>query len=92
MSSSSKLIAFSLGNGASTFSEDRSGLALLEPFNLVENALWANDYPHHEGTWPHSAEAIERQMGGLKEESRAKILGLNAAKMFKFDVPAKYTA
>jgi len=25
-------------------------------------------------------------MGHLKEESRAKILGLNAAKMFKFDV------
>ena len=25
-------------------------------------------------------------MGALKDESRAKILGLNAAKMFKFDV------
>jgi predicted TIM-barrel fold metal-dependent hydrolase len=27
-------------------------------------------------------------MGGLKEESRTKILGLNAARMFKFDVDA----
>ena len=54
--------------------------------------MWANDYPHHEGTWPHSAQAIERQMGHLKEETRAKVLGLNAAKFFKFNVPAKYSA
>ena len=27
--------------------------------------LWANDYPHHEGSWPHSAASIERQMAGL---------------------------
>ena len=48
--------------------------------------MWANDYPHAEGTWPHSAEAIEREMGQLKEDQRAKILGLNAARIFKFDV------
>ena len=29
----------------------------------TDNFMWANDYPHHEGTWPHSAEAIERTMG-----------------------------
>jgi hypothetical protein len=34
----------------------------------------------------HSAEAIEREMGHLSDSARAKILGLNAAKMFKFDV------
>jgi predicted TIM-barrel fold metal-dependent hydrolase len=74
------------GNGAATFQEDKPGLMLAEAYNLVDNFMWANDYPHAEGTWPHSAEAIEREMGHLKEESRAKILGLNAAKMFKFDV------
>ncbi len=72
-------------HGAASFQEDLSGLKLAEPFNLVDNFMWANDYPHAEGTWPHSAEAIERQMGHLKDESRAKILGLNMAKMFKFD-------
>ena len=54
--------------------------------------MWANDYPHHEGTWPHSAEAIERTMGGLATRARAKILGLNAARFFEFDVPARYRA
>ena len=34
--------------------------------------MWANDYPHHEGSWPHSAASIERQMAGLSDESRAQ--------------------
>jgi len=73
-------------NGAASFQEDPAGLALAERFDLVDNFMWANDYPHAEGTWPHSAEAIEREMGQLKEVQRAKILGLNAARIFKFDV------
>jgi len=75
-------------HGAASFQDDPIGLELAEKHNLVGNFLWANDYPHHEGSWPHSAESIERQMGGLKEESRTRILGLNTAKMFKFDVDA----
>jgi predicted TIM-barrel fold metal-dependent hydrolase len=47
--------------------------------------LWANDYPHHEGCWPHSAAAIERNMGHLSDASRAKILGLNAARLFNLE-------
>ena len=74
-------------HGAVAFQEDRAGLGLAKQFDLVDNFLWSNDYPHHEGSWPHSAEAIERQMGHLNETDREKILGLNAAKMFNFDVP-----
>ena len=46
--------------GFASFGEDPPGLLTAEPFDLVDNFLWANDYPHHEGTWPHSAQAIER--------------------------------
>jgi predicted TIM-barrel fold metal-dependent hydrolase len=70
--------------GFATFGEDRPGLALIEEYGLEDNFMWANDYPHHEGTWPHSAEAIERQMGKLGEATRAKVLGENAAKVFGF--------
>ncbi len=70
-----------------SFQEDPTGLALAEKYNLTDNFMWANDYPHHEGTWPHSAEAIERTMPGLAEPQRAKILGLNAAQFFKLEVP-----
>jgi predicted TIM-barrel fold metal-dependent hydrolase len=68
------------------FQEDRAGLGLALQFDLVDNFLWSNDYPHHEGSWPHSAEAIERQMGRFDEDQRARILGLNAARMFNFEV------
>ncbi|WP_399680536.1 amidohydrolase family protein [Xenophilus sp.] len=77
--------------GFATFGEDRAGLALMEEHGLENNFMWANDYPHHEGTWPHSAEAIERQMGGLTEASRAKVLGESAARVFGFkELGAKY--
>jgi predicted TIM-barrel fold metal-dependent hydrolase len=49
--------------------------------------MWANDYPHHEGTWPHSEEAIERTMPHLSDQARAKILGLNAARLLGIEVP-----
>ena len=76
-------------HGFSTFQEDHAGLALAVEYDLVDNFMWANDYPHHEGTWPHSAAAIERTMAGLDDAQRAKILGLNAARVFGLEVPAQ---
>lgn len=79
-------------NGFASFGEDPPGLALMRECNLSNNFLWANDFPHHEGTWPHSAAAIERTMGGLSDAERARVLGLNAAEIFKFPAPARYAA
>jgi predicted TIM-barrel fold metal-dependent hydrolase len=78
-------------NGFATFQEDKPGLDLAREHNLVENFMWANDYPHHEGTWPHSAEAIERTMTNLDDAERAAILGLNAARVFGFAIPDRYS-
>jgi predicted TIM-barrel fold metal-dependent hydrolase len=77
-------------NGFATFQEDKPGLDLAREHGLVENFMWANDYPHHEGTWPHSAEAIERTMVNLNDAERAAILGLNAARVFGFSIPERY--
>ncbi len=77
-------------NGFASFGEDAPGLELMRSHGLGNNFLWANDFPHHEGTWPHSAAAIERTMGGLDDGERAKVLGLNAARIFKFDIPQRY--
>jgi predicted TIM-barrel fold metal-dependent hydrolase len=79
-------------HGYCSFQEDKVGIDLAVAYDLVGNCLWANDYPHHEGSWPHSAEAIERQMGNLSDTQRAMILGLNAAKLFGFEVPKDYLA
>ncbi len=73
-----------------SFGEDTSGLALGVSHDLIDNYLWANDYPHHEGTWPHSAAAVERTMSDLTDEQRAKVLGLNAARLWNIDVPARF--
>jgi predicted TIM-barrel fold metal-dependent hydrolase len=78
-------------HGFASFQEDRPGLELAEQWGLTDCLMWANDYPHHEGTWPHSAQAIERTMGHLGESARARILGLNAARLFGFRVPPGYT-
>lgn len=76
--------------GFASFQDDEVGLELARAHDLVGNFLWANDYPHHEGSWPHSAEAIERTMSGLTDEERARILGLNAAELFKFPIPDEF--
>jgi len=55
-------------HGTASFQEDVAGLRLAEQFNLVDNFMWANDYPHAEGSWPHSAEAIEREMPLLSDQ------------------------
>ncbi len=81
---------FFRSNGFATFQEDKPGLDLAREHRLVDNFLWANDYPHHEGTWPHSAPAIERTMSQLSDGERAKILGLNAARIFNLDIPVRY--
>ena len=77
-------------HGFATFQEDKAGLDVAREHRLVDNFMWANDYPHHEGTWPHSAAAIERTMAQLTDAERAKILGLNAARVFRFPVPERY--
>jgi predicted TIM-barrel fold metal-dependent hydrolase len=73
-------------NGAASFQEDPPGVDLMEKYGLEENFMWANDYPHHEGSWPHSEQAIERTMGALDDSQREKLLGANAARFFGFDV------
>jgi hypothetical protein len=74
-------------NCFSTFVDDPAGLALMERYDLVDNFLWSNDYPHHEGSFPYSAQSIERQLQPFSEPVRAKLLGLNAARIFGLSVP-----
>lgn len=76
-------------NGFASFEEDHAGLMAIDPrlydshYRRLDNCyLWGNDAPHHEGTWPFSAQAIERQMKHLTEEQRVKLLGENAVRCF----------
>lgn len=70
--------------GYASFQDDPIGLETRKWVG-VENLLWGDDYPHHEGTWPRSQEVIDRTMADMTEEERQKVLGLNAAKLYGFE-------
>ncbi len=52
----------------------------------TDNCMWSNDFPHGNSTWPNSRVVIERDLGGLSSDVRAKILSGNVIKLY--DLPA----
>lgn len=50
----------------------------------AKNVMWGSDYPHAEGTFPASRRILTKLFEGLDvgEQTRADILGLNAARLF----------
>ena len=48
--------------------------------------MWGSDYPHDEGTFPHSREVIERTFKDVPEDEKRMIVGENAAKLYGFSV------
>jgi predicted TIM-barrel fold metal-dependent hydrolase len=74
--------------GAVTFQRDPVGLANI-PFTGDRSLMWGSDYPHPEGTWPHSQEALARQLGDLPEDTIDRIVTRNAAELYRFRVPSE---
>ncbi len=54
----------------------------------VDNILWGNDFPHPEGTWPHTKEFLEGAFNDIPEDETRRILGESSAEMFGFDTAA----
>jgi hypothetical protein len=52
----------------------------------VDRIMWGVDYPHSEGTFPYSREAISLTFSAVPPAEVADMLGLTAAKVFNFDV------
>ena len=48
--------------------------------------MWGSDYPHDEGTFPHSQEVIERTFANISEEDKIKIVGENAARLYSINL------
>jgi predicted TIM-barrel fold metal-dependent hydrolase len=67
-----------------TFQEDPPGIRNLEV--LDDCIAWGSDYPHMEGTFPHSRESIQKHMGDLPVETQRKLCAENAARFFGFDL------
>ena len=67
--------------GFITFTDDPVGLRNLE-FTGADSMLWGSDYPHDEGSFPHSREVIARTFDGLSDDDREKIVFGNAARIY----------
>ena len=73
--------------GHLTFSDDPVALHNIR-FTGADCLLWGSDYPHDEGTFPHSRAVIARTFEGVSGEDTRKIVHDNAARLYGFDAPA----
>ena len=48
--------------------------------------MWGADYPHHEGSYPHSRLALRLLFSDLPEDEVRQITSTNAAKVYGFDL------
>lgn len=52
----------------------------------VEHILWGSDYPHYEGTYPHTRLAMRHAFCQMDRKEVRAILGENAARLYGFDL------
>ncbi len=50
-------------------------------------ACGPNDFPHPNSTWPNSRKVIERDLGHLPADKRAKLVRENVVKLYGLRVP-----
>jgi len=66
------------------FFKDTVGIGLVDKIG-VDNIMFETDYPHQDGTYPHSKQLAEELFGHLDEESVYKIARGNAIKLLGLD-------
>jgi predicted TIM-barrel fold metal-dependent hydrolase len=69
-----------------TFFNDSVGGRCLEWWG-ADNCMWSNDFPHENSTWPNSRKVIQRDLGYLPAEKRAKLVCTNVAKLYNLEIP-----
>ena len=65
-----------------TFQDDRAGVLGAESLNMIDNYMWASDYPHGGSTWPNSQAINQAQFHGVASDVRHKLIWQNAAKFY----------
>jgi predicted TIM-barrel fold metal-dependent hydrolase len=67
--------------GYVTFGEDPIGLRNRD-YTGVECLMWGSDYPHDEGTFPHSQKVIAETFKDISDEETALMVGGNVARLY----------
>ena len=73
-----------------SFQEDAIGIRLRDVIGTGK-MMWGSDYPHSESTFPRSRQILGEILEGVPDDEWAKIVGLNTARVYNFDV-ARLTA
>jgi predicted TIM-barrel fold metal-dependent hydrolase len=53
----------------------------------IDSIIWGNDFPHPEGTWPHTRDWLRIRFHDVPEEETRKMLGRNALRCYDVDAP-----
>ena len=56
--------------------------------NGLSNLMWGRDYPHQEGTWPHSKVSMRNTFAGVPESESRQILGGRAVSVYNLNAKA----
>jgi len=70
-----------------TFQDDSSVRHVIGAVNL-ERILWASDFPHGDGTYPHSRRIVDEVTQGMTPEQRRAVVYGNAAALYGLDASA----
>jgi predicted TIM-barrel fold metal-dependent hydrolase len=68
-----------------TLGADRAPL-LTREITGIGPLLWASDYPHPEGTFPHSQETVRKIFEGLTDAERRAVVHDNAATLYGLEL------
>ena len=69
--------------GASTMSKEEIRRRYVTGTDVV---MWGTDYPHPEGTWPHTLAKLRADFADVPVDDTAELLGLTAANVYGFDL------
>ena len=70
-------------NCRATYQSDPIGVRCLDLLG-EDNIMWGSDFPHPDGVWPDSQEFIAREMAGVPDAIRNKVVYENAARLYRF--------
>jgi predicted TIM-barrel fold metal-dependent hydrolase len=65
----------------STFQKDIHGVRAMAEI-APDNVMWGSDYPHRDGTFPFSAEALDTQFRGIDASIRRKMTWENVRRVY----------
>jgi predicted TIM-barrel fold metal-dependent hydrolase len=60
---------------------DPAGLANIDRIGS-DKCMWSSDYPHNEGTFGYSEDAMQQVLDAVSDEVARKILGQTAIDLF----------